>query len=64
MKKTFPLLYVLLLSGALPGPVARAADYSPAAHSILPQSTYCVLDAMSGGEFIPVSYLYDEGNAP
>ena len=62
MKKIFSLLCALLFSGALPGPVARAADYSSAAHSILPQHTYCVLNAMSGGEFIPVSYLYDEGN--
>ena len=28
MKKTLPLLCVLLLSGALPGPAARAADYT------------------------------------
>ena len=64
MKKTFPLLCVLLLPCALPGPVARAADYSPADHSILPQSIYGLLDATSGGEFIPVSYLYDGDEDP
>lgn len=62
MKKTFPLLCVLLLSGALLGPIARAADYSPAAHSILPQRAYGLLAHMSGGDFIPVSYLYDKNN--
>lgn len=62
MKKTFPLLCVLLLAGALPGSVARAVDYSSAAHSILPRHAYGVLAHMSGGDFIPVSFLYDEGN--
>ena len=42
----------------------RVADYSLATGSILPESTYGVLESMSGGEFIPVSYLYDGDGDP
>ena len=42
----------------------RAADYSLATGSILPQHMYDLLAHMSGGDFIPVSFLYDEDNEP